>query len=72
MIGPRVRVRVRPRCDEECPSMWDHPIATGVVIAAATVALQVVGEVVVKRLTASEPAESAPEPEKPTRKRGAQ
>jgi hypothetical protein len=66
MIAPRVRVRVRRRCDDECPSVWQHPIA----VAAATVAYQVIGEVVVKRLTATA---SEPEPEQPApppRKRG--
>ena len=51
-ILPRVRVRVRPSCDDEdgcCPgaSPWAHPLA----VALATVAAQVVGEVLVKRLT---------------------
>jgi hypothetical protein len=68
MIAPRVRVRVRRRCDDECPSMWDHPIAAGLAVAAATVAFQVIGEVVVKRLTASEPEPEQPAP--PPRKRG--
>lgn len=48
MIGPRVRVRVRPRCDDDCcESPWAHPLF----VAVATVAAQVVGEVIVKRLT---------------------
>lgn len=61
MIGPRVRVRVRPRCDDDCPpceSPWAHPL----VVAAATVVFQVLGEVIVRRLTADDD-----EP-KPTRK----
>jgi hypothetical protein len=68
VIAPRVRVRVRPRCDDcDCPSPWSHPL----VVAGATVVFQVIGEVVARRLTASEPAEAPPEPERPSRKRGA-
>jgi hypothetical protein len=68
VIAPRVRVRVRRRCDDDCgcPSPWSHPL----VVAAATVTFQVIGEVVVKRLTASEPEPEQPAP--PPRKRGAQ
>jgi hypothetical protein len=66
VIAPRVRARVRRRCDDECPSPWSHPL----VVAAATVAFQVIGEVVVKRLTASESEPEQPAP--PPRKRGAQ
>ena len=50
-ILPRVRVRVRRSDDEdECgcsPSPFAHPLF----VAVATVAAQVVGEVLVKRLT---------------------
>lgn len=55
-ILPRVRVRARPRCDDDdgcCPdSPWAHPLA----VALVTVAAQVVGEVIVKRLTEEPPA----------------
>lgn len=55
MLGPRVRVRVRPLCDdecprEECPSAFSHPI----VVALATVTFTAIGELLVKRL--SQPA----------------
>jgi hypothetical protein len=45
VIGPRVRVR--PRCDDDyaCPSPWAHPL----LVAVATVALQAVGEIAVRR-----------------------
>lgn len=49
------RVRVRPRCDDDegcCASPWAHPLF----VAVATVAAQVVGEVLVRRLT-EDPAE---------------
>jgi hypothetical protein len=48
MILKRARVQVGRRCDDECgcPSPWAHPIA----VALATVAFQVIGEVIVTRL----------------------
>lgn len=65
MIGPRVRVR--PRCDDEddygspCPSTWQHPLF----IAAATVAMQAVGEIIVRRYLQS--AEDSPRKKGPRR-----
>lgn len=59
-ILPRARVRVRPRCDDdcECPDAgpWAHPLA----VALVTVAAQVVGEIIVRRWTAEEPEQPAP------------
>jgi hypothetical protein len=58
-ILPRVRVRVRPSCDDEdgCDCPGASPFAHPLFVAVATVAAQVVGEVLVKRLT-EEPAEA--------------
>jgi len=61
MIGPRVR----PRCDDDdgfvspCPSTWQHPL----VIAAATVIMQGIGEIMVRRYLQA--------PEDSPRKKGA-
>lgn len=58
MLGPRVRVRVRPRCDEdgdECPSPWAHPAVVAVVSAVATAAASAIGEVWVRRKLGDRP-----------------
>lgn len=64
LIGPRVRVRVSPRCDDECCSAWRHPLT----VAAMTVACQVVGEVLVRRLTRDDTA-AEPEAAPPKKRR---
>lgn len=52
LVGPRCRVRVRPRCDDECPpceSPWSHPLLVGIVTGIVTTAAQAIGEVWVRR-----------------------
>ena len=59
MLMPRVRVRVRPRCDDDCcerPSMLSHPL----VVALATVGAQVIGELAIKRWAPDEEREAPP------------
>lgn len=85
-LGPRVRrVRVGPRCDDECPDCPGSgmsPLTHALIVAGATVAFQALGEIVVKRMTASaefidlirERMSEAPVEEPtppPSRKRGA-
>lgn len=86
MLGPRVkRVRVGVRCDDECPDCpapGMSPLAHALIVAGATVAFQALGEIVVKRMTASadfidmirdkmSEAPAAETPPPPSRKRGA-
>lgn len=77
LVGPRVRVGARPRCDEddecECPPadpVGKHPIVIAVVVAFATAAAQALGEIFVKRMTATsdEQPASAEVDDQPKRK----
>ena len=81
MLGPRVgRVRVRQRCDDDCPapqpcpSPWGNPAVVAVVTAAATALFNAIGEVWVESRKAQiEATRKLAEPEQPApppRKRG--